>query len=245
MTARIDRVWPDAASDLSDAELTRSMGAGLRLNFVSSVDGAATHAGRSGGLSGAGDKRHFELLRRVCDVVLVGAGTVRTEGYGPMRVSEASAQWRVARGMPAHPVFAMVSGRLDLDPDSPIFTEAPVRPVVITTTGAHGIGRFDGVADVVAVGQGPGVDVAAMVTELHKRGLTHVLCEGGPTLFGALLAADAVDELSLTVTSSLEGGDAPRIAVGSTATRSMTLTQILKSGDDLVLRYARPHGDGA
>src|SRR5215207_10132103 len=97
MTARVDRLWPDPDADLSDDDLVAGIDhEGVRLNFVSSIDGAATRDGLSGGLGGAADKRLFELLRRVADVVVVGAGTVRDEGYGAMRVSEASTAWRVA-----------------------------------------------------------------------------------------------------------------------------------------------------
>lgn len=234
----IDRVWPDPVEDLSDDELCAPLGPGLRVNFVASIDGAATRGGRSGGLSGPGDKRYFELLRRVCDVVLVGAGTVRAEGYGPMRVSDASAEWRAARGMPEHPVFAIASGRLDLDPTSAIFTQAPVRPLVVTTSRASGTHRFHS-ADILIAGDEERIDVGRMVAGLRARGLSNVLCEGGPELFGSLLAADAVDELSLTVSSSLEGGDAPRIASGSPPSRALTLSRILKTGDDVILGYGR------
>ena len=121
----IRRLWPDASGELTDDEIVASLKSAepvLRVNFVASVDGAVTHDGRSGGLSDEADKRHFELLRRVCDVVLVGAGTVRDEGYGAMRVSEESARWRVANGLPEHPVFAIVTASLNLDPESEIFT---------------------------------------------------------------------------------------------------------------------------
>jgi riboflavin-specific deaminase-like protein len=236
---RIDRVWPGPADDLSDDDLVASLGPGVRVNFVSSVDGAATHNGRSGGLSGPGDKRHFELLRRVCDVVLVGAGTVRTEGYGPMRVSEESARWRVEHGMPEHPVFAIVSGHLDLDPQSRIFTQAPVRPIVFTTAQASEVDRFGEVADVVTVGA-DSVDIPTTIDALTGRGLTRVLCEGGPSLFGSLLAADAVDELCITIAPTLEAGEAPRIVSGDLPQAlSLTLAQILRAGDDVLLRYSR------
>jgi riboflavin biosynthesis pyrimidine reductase len=205
MTAPIDRVWPDPAENLSDDDLVAGLGAGVRVNFVSSIDGAATHNGLSGGLSGPADKRHFELLRRVCDVVLVGAGTVRAEGYGSIRVSDASVRWRRAHGMPDHPVFAIVS--------------------------AHGYT--------------PGFEAevygspAEALSSLRERGLTRILCEGGPTLFRTLLEADAVDELCITIAPSLEGGDAPRITRGDTPPRGMRLEHVLRSGDTLLLRYAR------
>ena len=239
MTARIDRVWPDPAENLTDDDLVAGLGPGLRVNFVSSVDGAATHDGRSGGLSGAADKRHFELLRRVCDVVMVGAGTVRDEGYGPMRVSAASERWRVEHGMPPHPVFAIVSARLDLDEGSRIFREAPVRPVVVSTAGASG-DRFLGVADVIEA------DLPGALEQLRARGLTRILCEGGPALFGSLLAADLVDALCITIAPTLEAGDGPRIAHGDLPeARSLRLGHVLRSGDTLLLRYVRSRDQAA
>lgn len=238
MTARIDRLWPEPADNLSDDELITDLGPGVRVNFVSSIDGAVTHDGLSGGLSDPADKRHFELLRRVCDAVMVGAGTVRDEGYGPLRVSPASARWRARHGMPRHPVFVIVSGHLDLDEGSRIFTEAPVRPIIVTT-GRASTDRFSAVADVIAVGDDR-VDLAAALAQLRARGLTRVLCEGGPTLFASLLAVDAVDELCLTVSPTLEAGEAGRIAHGGSGeAHGMRLAQVLRSGDALLLRYDR------
>ncbi len=240
-TATIDRVWPDAALALTDDDIVASLTSTepvFRVNFVSSVDGAVTHDGRSGGLSDDADKRHFELLRRVCDVVLVGAGTVRDEGYGPMRVSDESAAWRAAHGMPEHPVFAIVSGSLRLEPDSRIFTEAPVRPIVFTTTrGAERAREFAEVADVVVAGTDnvPGPDIVAA---LHERNLRSVLCEGGPHLFGSLLESDVVDELFLTVNPTLEAGDAMRISAEElTEPTRLSLATVLASGSTLLLKY--------
>lgn len=236
----IDRVWPDAAVDLDDAALVAPLREPvLRVNFVSSVDGAATRDGLSGGLGDPADRRYFELLRRVADVVLVGAGTVRAEGYGPMRVSGQSVAWREANGLHPHPVFAIVSGSLDLDPRAPLFTEAPARPIVVTTPG-HDIRSVAEVADVVECGAGERIDADAAVAALRERGLTRILCEGGPTLFGALLAADVVDELCVTVEPSLEAGAARRIATGALPEpRGLELAHVLRSGSTLLLRYAR------
>lgn len=240
-SAPLDRLWPEPARALTDDDIVASLQSDvpvLRVNFVSSVDGAVTHDEHSGGLSDEADKRHFELLRRVCDVVLVGAGTVRTEGYGPMRVSEESARWRVENGMPAHPVFALVSGALDLDPASRIFTEAPVRPIVFTTSrGADKVDGFAEVADVVVAGTKsvPGTDIVAA---LHERKLFNVLGEGGPHLFGSMLADGVVDELFLTVNPTLEAGDAMRISAGNLRDAArLTMSSILSSGSTLLLRY--------
>lgn len=238
----IDRLWPEPASDLDDDALVAGLRGAepvLRVNFVSSVDGAATRDGLSGGLGAAADGRYFELLRRVADAVVVGAGTVRAEGYGPMRVSDASADWRQANGLTPHPVFVIVSGALDLDPASRIFTEAPVRPVIVTTAG-HDVSGFAEVADVVQAGEGAHVDARAAVDALRARGFARILCEGGPHLFGSLLAADLVDELCVTVEPTLEAGEARRIAAGELPEpRGLELAHVLRSGSTLLLRYVR------
>jgi riboflavin biosynthesis pyrimidine reductase len=158
-----------------------------------------------------------------------------------MRVSDASAAWRQANGLTPHPVFVIVSGSLDLDAGSRIFTEAPVRPIVVTTAG-HDVSRFTEVADVVQAGSGDHVDADAAVAALRARGLDRILCEGGPHLFGSLLAADAVDELCVTVEPTLEAGDARRIATGELpGPRGLELAHVLRSGSTLLLRYARSH----
>lgn len=247
---RIDQLWPEPMDDLGDDELIADLaapkGPWLRVNFVSSVDGAVTTTDAdgkpvSGGLGDASDKRMFELFRRVSDVVMVGAGTVRAEGYGPMRVSDESASWRERRGLPAHPVFAIVSGSLDLDPGSRIFTDAPVTPIVITTTRATAdqLAAFDGLADVIVAGSSD-IDVPLALAGLHERGLLHVLNEGGPSLFGSLIAADAVDELCLTLSARLEAGDAHRISHGALeAPAHLALERVLKHESTLLLRYGR------
>jgi len=262
VTARIDRLWPEPASELSDDELVGGLGRapGLRVNFVESIDGAATVDGRSGGMSGEADKRRFELLRRVSDAVIVGAGTVRTEGYGPLRVSDASAAWRVAHGMSEHPVFVIVTRSLGLDPGARIFVEAPVRPVIVTTaspSAASARARFEQVADVIAVGD-EAVDLPMALDALRARGLSRLLSEGGPSLFGSLLAADLVDELCVTIAPQLNSGEAKRIVDGtSESPRPMQLVEVLASGGggedvvgegaggegtgrELLLRYRRP-----
>src|SRR6185312_11878007 len=108
----------------------------VRVNFVASIDGAATDHGLSGGLSGKADKRVFDLLRRLSDVILVGAGTLRAEGYGAMRLDPESVRLRHASGLTAQPVFAIVSGTLRLDPEAAVFSDAPVRPIVVTVGGS-------------------------------------------------------------------------------------------------------------
>jgi riboflavin biosynthesis pyrimidine reductase len=247
MTVQIDSLWPAFGSDLDDDALAAAIEREqrqkpwLRVNFISSVDGAATHDGLSGGLGGEADKRLFDVLRRLCDVVLVGAGTVRAEGYGPMRLDDPAVSWREAHGLAPHPVFAIVSGSLELDPASRIFTEAPVRPVVVTTASSPASHRdaLAQVADVLLCGEDE-LDASAAVAALTERGLAQVLCEGGPSLFGSLLAADVVDELCLTLSPQLEAGDARRIAKGELPeSRALALASVLRSEETLLLRYTR------
>lgn len=236
------------AGDLSDEEILalytvpdRSI-PWLRVNFVSSVDGAATADGLSAGLGSEADRRVFDLLRRLCDVVVVGAGTVRAEGYGPMRVGPLAADWRVEHGLAEHPIFAIVSASLNLDPALRIFTDAPVRPIVVTVEDAPSerMTSLSGVADVLVAGRST-VDTAAMRRMLAERGLLQVHSEGGPQLFGDLIRDDSVDELCLTISPTLEGPGAARIVTGPTAhtRRGLDLAHVLSSDGTLLLRYVR------
>jgi riboflavin biosynthesis pyrimidine reductase len=215
----------------------------LRVNFVSSIDGAGTHEGLSAGLGTPADKRVFDILRRLCDVVLVGAGTVRAEGYGPMRLEEPAVRWRREHRLADHPVFAIVSAGLNLDPGHRIFTDAPVRPIVVTVERAARERRnaLAEVADVLVAGD-EHVDTELMRSLLTDRGLTQVHSEGGPHLFGNFLREDTVDEVCLTISPFAEGPGAGRITAGTPTgvQRPMALAHALSSDGTLLLRYLRP-----
>jgi len=231
--------------ELSDADLAESYPRRdrptLRVNFVASIDGAVTVDGKSGGLGGPGDKLIFDWLRTTCDALVVAAGTVRTENYDALRLTATAREWRRAHGLPEFPLMVIVSGSLGLDPRQLIFSDAPIRPLVITHAGAPAAGRaaLEPVAEIVTVGE-TSVDLAEAVRELHARGATQLLCEGGPHLLGALIAADLVDELCLTVSPRLVGGSSGRIAAGpDSPPREMSLRGVLADGDMIFLRYAR------
>ncbi len=246
MNTRIDRLWPEPAIDLDDAALLDAYPfpgdrPWLRMNFVSSLDGAATMQGRSGGLGDDADRRVFDLLRWPADAVLVGAGTARLEGYAAMRLEEEAVVWRTAHGMTRHPVFVLVTRSLDLDPVSQIFTDAPVRPIIYTVADAPDGRRaaLASVADVVDAGESE-LDPIRVREDLTARGLLRVQAEGGPSLFGSFLAAGAVDELCLTVAPTIVAGDAGRVArTGRPAPTDMSLSAVLRAGDELLLRYTR------
>jgi riboflavin biosynthesis pyrimidine reductase len=231
------RPWPSSAAGLV-AHYPRNPQPTLRVNFIASLDGAVTVDGLSGGLHGPGDKEIFDSLRMVCDALIVAAGTVRAEKYDALRLTPEARAWRRANGLAEFPLMVIVSRSLDLDPGQLIFSDAPVRPLVVTTTRAPA-DRVAAVADVIAAGDDE-VDLPAAVAELHARGATQLLCEGGPRLFGAMIAADLVDELCLSVSPLLVGGGPGRIAAGTPAPpRRMSLRHILSVEDMLFLRYAR------
>lgn len=216
----------------------------LRVNFVASIDGAVTVDGLSGGLSGPSDKQIFGTLRMVCDALVVGSGTVRAENYDALRLDERRRAWRRAHGLPEFPLVVIVTGTLDLDPDQLIFSDAPIPPIVLTHAGAGAERRtaIEKVAEIVTVGDDT-VDLAAGIAALHARGATQLLCEGGPHLLGALVAADLVDELCLTIAPLLAAGAAGRIAAGPAGPpREMSLRHLLTGEDMLFLRYARRKG---
>src|SRR4051794_14799293 len=156
-----------AAYALPDRARTR-----VRINFVSSADGAATLHERSGPLGGETDRALMQVLRAMADVVLVGAGTVRVEGYAGVGVSRADSAWRRDRGLAPQPALAVVSRALALEPRDPVFAEAARRPTVVTVASAPVARRaaLDGVADVMVCGEGPLVDLRAMLAAFASRG---------------------------------------------------------------------------
>lgn len=213
----------------------------LRANFIASLDGATSFGGLSGPLNNAADKQVFDTLRMLSDVVLVGAGTLRTEGYGPLILDDQAVAWRVEHGLAPQPVLAIVSARLELDPGSEVFTRAPVRPLVFMHRRFHGGPgpELAAAADVEICGE-RSLDVTAMRAALGRQGLTQVLTEGGPSLFGSLAAADALDELCLTLSPVLAGGGAGRITAGfEHGLQAMRLAHVLTAGDMVMLRYLR------
>lgn len=216
----------------------------IRVNFVSSLDGAVTVRGRSRGLSSPADQRVLGLIRDLSDVVLVGAGTAMIEGYRGVKRTEVRGTRRQQLGLPEVPPIAVVTQRCSLPPDSPLVTDTLVAPIVITCDAAPAErrqGLADAGAEIVVAGDDE-VDLREAIAALDRRGLRRIGCEGGPTLFGKLIEADLVDELCLTVSPLLAGGDAGRIATGPSPgqPRGMRLASVLHAEESLLLlRYAR------
>jgi riboflavin biosynthesis pyrimidine reductase len=228
----------DEKVDLIDAYRYPNDRPWVRANMVSSLDGSAVRDGRSEGLSGAADKSVFGVLRGLADVVLVGAGTARTEGYRALRPKEAYAGVRASAGQRPAAVLAVVSRRLDLDPEAELFHGGADRTVVITHGEADAAERagLAEVADVLVAGTDR-VDLGAALDALVERGLTRVLCEGGPTLLATLAAAGRVDELCLTLSPQLVGGAGLRVVNGPDLGLPLSLGHVLEQDGVLLTRY--------
>lgn len=215
----------------------------VRVNFVSSIDGAVATDGTSGGLGTTADRRVFAALRELADVIVVGAATVRAENYGGAKPDAAARDRRLARGQSPVPPIAVVTASAHLDPGHRLLTDTEVAPLVVTGRGAPAdrtAALADAGATVLAVGDAD-VPTTALLDALADRGLHRVLCEGGPTLFGQLLADDAVDELCLTTSPVLVAGGSGRIAHSPTATpRPMRRAHVIADDDGTVLtRWVR------
>lgn len=208
-------------------------------NFVAGLDGAVAVDGRVGPLTSPADQRVFHHLRGLADVVLVGAGTVRAEGYGPVRPTAEQRDERCARGQQSVPPVAVVSASLDLDLEAPFFTAAEVPPIVVCPRASDPDRRerLAARADVLVAGDGT-VDLAYALRELRARHGDVVLCEGGPALVGELLTAGLLDELCLTV-APLTGGDPLRLVGGGTRPplTGFELVHVLRHEDEIYLRY--------
>lgn len=223
-------------------DLTRPL---VRGNAIASLDGGATTDGTSGGLGGPGDRQLFGLLRELADVIVVGAGTARTETYGGARMTVSQRQRRQARGQREVPPIALVTRSGVLDHALPVLTDTEVPPLVLTCSDAAtaAAARLGSTAEVIdCSGADPAaVDLGTALTALAARGLPRVLIEGGPSLLGAFIDADLLDELCLTAAPMLVGGSAVRIAAGTAATltRMRRRHVITDTEGYLYLRYTR------
>lgn len=167
------------------------------LCMVTSLDGTVAVDGSSGGLGNANDLEVLLTLRSLADLIVVGAGTVRQEGYGPPR----------KRGQR----IGVVTNRGSVDLDSELFASGAGFVIA-----PHAAELDDRRVEVLRAGDRT-VDLAAAIERLHEvvPGVGYVQAEGGPTLNAALLDADLIDELDLTIASRLSGGVGPRLTVGA------------------------------
>ena len=171
----------------------------LRAGFVASVDGTIAVDGTSAGLGSPADKAVFRALRAVADAVVVGAGTARDEDYGPVRYGDSAAAWRATHGRASDCPVVVVSRSGDLPPKlagGPVLLAVPADVATALTADE------DLPHSVTVI---PTTEPVALVAWLRERGLTRLLCEGGPGLLTSLLGADVLDELCLTSSPQLLG----------------------------------------
>ncbi len=214
--------------------------------MVTSLDGAvAGRDGRSGSVSSEVDRELFRVLRGLADVVLVGAGTARTEGYGPATVNADLVGLRRERGSRDAAVVVQVSRSGAVAAGRGMFAEPGAALVVLPAGDPAALSRAREVAGAEQVllaghvGTG-GVDLVDVLDQLADRGLTRVLCEGGPSLLGTLATADLLDELCLTTSPSLVSGDADRAVTGAAvAARGYRLAGLLHEDSTLLARWVR------
>ncbi|MGB7589043.1 MAG: dihydrofolate reductase family protein, partial [Solirubrobacterales bacterium] len=210
----------------------------VAMNFAATVDGRATISGVSGPIGSATDTAMLVGLRTRFDAVMIGAGTMRAERYGRPVGDQEKRERRERLGLPHDPLMVIVSGRLDLPWDAPLFTEGAGRVLIFTASEAE---PPETATSVRVVRHKGSVDLAAALRHLrHDRGIRAVLCEGGPRLHAELQSHALADDLFLTIAPKLVGGDAPRIIEGELpAIAPLELAWLLEEDGELFARYTR------
>jgi riboflavin-specific deaminase-like protein len=209
----------------------------VAMNFAATVDGRATIEGVSGPIGSTTDTEMLAGLRTRFDAVMIGAGTMRAERYGRVVPRQEKRERRERLGLPHDPLMVIVSGRLDLPWDAPLFTEGG-RVLIFTASEAD---PPETTSRLRIVRHPDQVDLAGALAHLRgERGVRALLCEGGPLLHAELQALGLVDELFLTIAPKLSGGEAPRIVEGALPeVARLELAWLLEEHGELFARYRR------
>jgi riboflavin biosynthesis pyrimidine reductase len=207
-------------------------------NMISTSDGRATLGGRTERISSDTDRELFHSLRTQVDAVMVGTGTIAIERYGPLaRRPEVRAR-RAALGLPETPLCVTVSRSMELSVDAPLFQDPDTHVVVLT----HSDREPPPCRCRLTVERLPGDDldlVAAAAVLQERHGVRAMLLEGGPTVLAAMVNAGLVDDLFLSVSPLLVGGDEPSLLEGTALDppRALELVSVLEEESYLFLRY--------
>lgn len=208
-------------------------------NFALSLDGHATFEGRSGAIGSDTDTAMLVGLRTRVDAVMIGGGTMRAERYGRVVGDQAKRERREREGLPHDPLMVIVSGRLDLPWDAPLFTAGGGRVLIATSSEDSP----PPTATTVRVWRHPDpLDLSALLAHLRaERGVRALLCEGGPRLHGQLLDRGLLDEMFVTHAPKVTGGVGPGLVseLGE-SDREVELSWLLheESTDELFARYS-------
>jgi riboflavin-specific deaminase-like protein len=209
----------------------------VAVNFAATVDGRATIGGVSGPIGSDTDTAMLAGLRRRFDAVMIGAGTMRAERYGRLAAKKETRERRQEIGLSPEPLMVIVSGRLDLPWEAPLFSEGG-RVLIFTASEAEPPATE---TPLQVVRHERFVDIVAALRLLREEyGIRALLCEGGPGLHGELEGGGMVDDLFLTIAPKLVGGEAPRIVEGELpAVANLELAWLLEQDGELFARYRR------
>ncbi|MGH2953589.1 MAG: dihydrofolate reductase family protein [Solirubrobacterales bacterium] len=231
----------DPAEQLGDLDLVAMAGDArpyVVSNFALTLDGRATIAGRSGPIGSDADTAVLVALRTRVDAVMIGAGTMRAERYGRVVRDSAKRERREREGLPGDPLMVLVSGRLDLPWDAPLFTEGGGEVLICTASEAE---PPKTAADVRLLRQPDGVDFASLVAHLRNEcGVRALLTEGGPRVHAQMIERGLIDELFVTHAPKLAGGQGPTLVTGlPESDRRLELAWLLheESTGELFARY--------
>jgi riboflavin-specific deaminase-like protein len=208
-------------------------------NFAATVDGRATIGGASGPIGSDTDTEMLARLRTRFDAVMIGAGTMRVERYGRVVGDQEQRERRERIGLSGDPLMVIVSGRLDLPWDAPLFTAGGGHVLAFTASEAE---PPETATNLRVIRHEDKVDIAAALRHLREEhAVRALLCEGGPHLHDQLWAGGLVDELFLTIAPRLTGADAPRILEGAelAAVTELELAWLLEQDGELFARYRR------
>ncbi len=210
----------------------------MAMNFAATVDGRATIGGVSGPIGSATDTAMLAGLRTRFDAVMIGAGTMRAERYGRLAGDREQRRRREQIGLAHDPLMVIVSGRLDLPWDAPLFTAGGGRVLIFTASEAE---PPETPTSLRVVRHEGFVDLAEALGQLRREdGIRALLCEGGPGLHGELEGGGMVDDLFLTIAPTLSGGEAPRIIEGELpSAAALDLAWLLEEDGELFARYRR------
>lgn len=204
-------------------------------NFALTVDGQATIDGRSGPIGSDVDTAILVGLRMPADAVMIGAGTLRAEGYGRVIADPAKRALREQNDLAPDPLMVIVSNRLEVPWDAPLFTEGFGEVLIFTASDREPPATA---TPVEVVRHRHRVNLVELLSELRARGIRALLCEGGPTLHAELLAARLVDELFVTRAPRIAGGTGPGLFTGLEAgTCELELVWLCESDGELYARY--------
>ena len=207
----------------------------VAVNMITTLDGRASISGRSKQLGSDADTEHLLGLRNRFDAVMIGGGTMRAERYGRIISRPGSREKREQNGLEPDALAVIISGDLDLPFDASLFTDGNGR-VLIFTRKESAPATETPVELVTMKGLIDSADVLAHLR--REEGVRALLCEGGPNLFGQLVAGNLVDDLFLTITPVATGGDAPHILEANLPERArFELARLNEADGDLFARY--------